>query len=629
MTKRTIAYILAWLIIILPLSTILFGCSSDNEVTDGSGIPSTTDIVSHADAVSQTEITCEDTDTGHDFGDWMVNTFTPDRDTMCRFCNVCGKEEIKSAWIPVSELPGHNISEETLLLASKMPEAKYNSLPDWNGVSLECMGDSTEYDPRAWVINKATLDNIKALGFNYCRVGIDAKIFFKDATMQEVNYSMFMNLDNLFTELIKRGIHASFNYNLDFGVDNLANQHTTLFEDPALQEAMLNFWTMMAERYKDVPSNFLDFDLLNEPWAYKSIDQYVDLITEAVTRVRKISPDRLITIEMSNWASDPVPELADLHTIQAFHYYIPNSVENSEKWWTPESVMERTRRYADFSDKYDTAIIVNEFGAHMEAPADEAAAWFDASLDAFDAFNIQWCLTDYGYYFGFSGCDLTGKRPNTPYSVVFEEEYIKYIYPDILEPFQTHMGNTEITLKADDLRKNLYNDPREIIMAPRIHLQDKDKHDFTSNDWLSHTVIENPCYGSSYNLNIVYESNEKIDEDSEDSEEYLNINDYPGQELNSLDIEFLLFGKDYSNCYGVRLNLDINDSYIRYSDGRKRSLDGAFCGSYSMVCMGDAVYFPMYIPSGTITTDHLMDGTLILEATVTNLDELFDFVDPK
>lgn len=461
--KRLIAVILAAALCL----SVFIGCGKEPEPVEPAPVPSETDVEPEPEPPHPEA--CEN----HDFGDWTVDRFSSD--TILRRCNVCGVSEYKSGWVETAEVPAFAASADIIKLANEMPEATFDNLPEWNGVSIHSVG-SMENLPRVdgFATEESTVKKMADYGFNYSRVILDMRSFFKDETMQEANLRAFIALDETIQMCIENGIHCSLNSHYDFGRHYYNPWEDTTFKNKAMQEAFVNFWTFMAERYKDLPSNAVDFDLMNEPRNYGSQKKYVDLMNKTIDAIREITPDRLIVVEMADWSYTAIPDFAGKEIVEAFHYYIPGSGENSDESWDVDSVRANIAKYADFSEKYGIKVILNECGAHFSSPAADVAGWFDATFAACKEYGISWNLHDYFGYYGFATADEYCIRNDTIYARMMDEGRLTYVYPDLLEAVQKNMDQSRITTSAEDLREFIFDDPKFYRAAPNFMLKAAD-----------------------------------------------------------------------------------------------------------------------------------------------------------
>lgn len=220
------------------------------------------------------------------------------------------------------------LKDNTLSMASKLPAAAWNSLPLWNGVAVPNMQEyDMEYDGQPQKFQKEDMENISGLGFNFVRVPLDTRYFFYGDKCELVHLKRLINLDELITWGAEFGTHICLDVHFSFGFTTDGNNNNdTIWEDHEEQELFLLFWDMLAQRYKDVPSNLLSFNLLNEPNFGLDEEVYTDLMRRAIKCIRTYTPDRLIFVDMLNTARDPVYSLAGDRVAQSFHFYEPGAL---------------------------------------------------------------------------------------------------------------------------------------------------------------------------------------------------------------------------------------------------------------------------------------------------------------
>ncbi len=220
------------------------------------------------------------------------------------------------------------LADNTIALANELPAAAWNDLPVWNGVTL---GNMQQYDwlvcGQPQVFSKEDVENIAALGFNFIRVPLDTRLFFDMDDPSKVRLDRLQNLDDLISWCAEYGIHLCPDVHFSFGFttdENIYND--TMWNNPQEQEIFIEFWNLMANRYKDVPSNLLSFNLMNEPTNNISEEQYVSLMRKAISAIREYTLDRLIFVDMLNTGRDPVYALAQDRVAQSCHFYEPQAM---------------------------------------------------------------------------------------------------------------------------------------------------------------------------------------------------------------------------------------------------------------------------------------------------------------
>jgi len=223
------------------------------------------------------------------------------------------------------------LAEDTLLLAAQLPDAQWNQLPPWNGVTVPNMH---QYDWNAYEqpqkFFREDLENIAALGFNFVRVPLDTRLYYDWNDPTTVHLERLVNLDELICWCAELGVHVCIDVHFSFGFTTDGdNSNDTLWENPEEQELFLSFWDMLAERYRDIPNRLLSFNLLNEPnWGIDE-EQYADLMRRAMARIRAHTPERLMFVDMLNTATEPVYSLAADQVAQSFHFYEPSALTHT------------------------------------------------------------------------------------------------------------------------------------------------------------------------------------------------------------------------------------------------------------------------------------------------------------
>ena len=154
------------------------------------------------------------------------------------------------------------LAESTLELAAQLPDAAWNSLPKWNGVTVPNLQEyDHEYDGQPQVFIREDMENISQLGFNFVRVPLDTRLFFDLDDPSFVHLEKLVNLDELISWGAEFGTHVCIDVHFSFGFTTDGDStNDTMWENPEEQEIFLSFWDMLAERYQEIPSNLLSFN---------------------------------------------------------------------------------------------------------------------------------------------------------------------------------------------------------------------------------------------------------------------------------------------------------------------------------------------------------------------------------
>ncbi|HZO90334.1 MAG TPA: cellulase family glycosylhydrolase [Chthonomonadaceae bacterium] len=191
-------------------------------------------------------------------------------------------------------------------------------------------------------------------------------------------------------------------------------------------------WRMFAERYRDIPSAQLSFDLVNEPGDIPAAP-YVRAATAAVEAIRAASADRLVIADGLRWGNKPVPELASLKIAQSTRGYAPMQISHykaswihgSDTWPEPTwplktgngEVWDKARLQRDqiapwkALEAQGVGVHVGEWGAYNKTPHNVVLAWMRDQLDLWRQAGWGWALWNLRGSFGV----LDSERQDVPY----------------------------------------------------------------------------------------------------------------------------------------------------------------------------------------------------------------------
>lgn len=234
---------------------------------------------------------------------------------------------------------------------------------------------------------------------------------------------------------------------------HVTREKTSVFNNPATQDAFVHQWVYFARRYKSISSRWLSFDPLSEPLihpseniafdSYKSnqtipdtdgVMEYVRVARKVNAAIRGIDPERLIVSDSFN--HKPVAELFNAHTIQNAHDYLPLEVTHYGIPWGPADVQIGKEPVPTWPLKDATGKIVAdkqtiqrkfqlwkeparhgvpihfvEMGCSNHTPPDVTYAWFNDSLDMMSDLHAGWGLWNFRGPIGI----LDTKRAGTKY----------------------------------------------------------------------------------------------------------------------------------------------------------------------------------------------------------------------
>ena len=233
----------------------------------------------------------------------------------------------------------NTIPEEIKALAKDMPHVDYKNLPDWNGTTLGAVtvNDGADY---SIVFKDDYLKEIKDQGFNFVRVCLDTRGFFNDPGNPSVGGGNMINLyvtktiDELIENGIKNNVHICLSVHntyggLMLGGDEEASRERLFTEGSKEEQFLFDFWEFIAMRYSDISPNALSFNIYNEPPKFVTDEQYTRFVKKGMDMITKANPDRLIFVDMLDYAHDPVQGLVGEKIVQCFHFYDPHQFTHS------------------------------------------------------------------------------------------------------------------------------------------------------------------------------------------------------------------------------------------------------------------------------------------------------------
>lgn len=327
---------------------------------------------------------------------------------------------------------------------SKTVQPVINKLPRWRGFNLlDFFSANPQRNPQS---NRTTEDYLKWMrdwGFDFVRIPLAYPRYLKFDRTKDIRKDDVCNFDESVLEEVdkliglchKYGLHVSLNLHRAPGycINAGFREPFNLWEEKEAQEAFTAHWSMWAERYKNISSDKLSFDLLNEPAYIENMnDQYGHKIAlpgetyrkvaeMAVNAIRKSSPHRLIIADGNNVGNNVTPELFDLNIAQSCRGYYPHYVSHYQASWVwknpskaPMPVWpgvidgkEFSRKnledlYKPWIEAVNTGIGVHcgECGCYNKTPHKVFLAWFEDVLSILTEAGIGYALWNFRGDFG-------------------------------------------------------------------------------------------------------------------------------------------------------------------------------------------------------------------------------------
>ncbi len=288
--------------------------------------------------------------------------------------------------------------------------------------------------------DERALDFLAGQAFNFVRLPTDYRVWTTDFAYFTPDESVLESIDGYLEACRSRSIHLSLNLHRAPGYCITRNdiERHNLWLDVEAQDAFVFLWESFARRYLGVPAAELGFDLVNEPPALGlygfSRANHEALVRRTVAAVRRIDPERPITIDGLDGGNLAMPELAELGLTHSGRGYAPYPVSHwGAEWWdgwragdAPRypGVLYEGRRWdqaalRDFfepwraAERLGAAVHIGEFGCYNQTPNADALRWLGALLGLFREFGWGYAMWNFEGPFGIVNHGRPGARIET------------------------------------------------------------------------------------------------------------------------------------------------------------------------------------------------------------------------
>lgn len=291
------------------------------------------------------------------------------------------------------------------------------------------------------VADEKALDFLSKYGFNFARIPTDYKFWTTGADYLHPDESLFEHFDRYLAACRLRGIQMSLNLHRAPGycINGWDQEAHNLWSDTEAEDGFVFLWETFAKRYLGVPSEFLSFDLVNEPPDIGqrgfTRDAHQRVIRRTVKAIREIDPKREIVIDGLAGGHLAMPELADLEVIHSGRGYQPMTVSHYQAgWWSgsaglPEptypgcewegrtwdrdTLREFYQPWLDVEAK-GVRLHIGEFGCYDRTPNDVALRWFEDLFAVWREFGWGFAMWGFEGAFGI----VEHGRPGAQYEEI-------------------------------------------------------------------------------------------------------------------------------------------------------------------------------------------------------------------
>jgi endoglucanase len=179
-------------------------------------------------------------------------------------------------------------------------------------------------------------------GFNFARLPCSYWTWSDRERWMTISDAALDPLDQAIELGLRYGIHTNIALHRIPGycVNGRELEQYQLFDSPRQSmeralEAAEYHWGYLSQRYKNVPTTQLSFDLINEPPFMNDQMRYVEIARVLITTIRKANPDRLIFVDGADIGQTPVLGLADQGIVQSTRGYLPKMVSHHTADYVP------------------------------------------------------------------------------------------------------------------------------------------------------------------------------------------------------------------------------------------------------------------------------------------------------
>ena len=229
-----------------------------------------------------------------------------------------------------------------------------NKLPRWRGFNLldffspdpNNARPSTQEDYFRWMSD---------WGFDFVRIPMAYPYYLDIDHSQKITPEQVYHIDEQRVDEIDALVASAHQYNLHVSL-NLHRapgycvnagfyEPYNLWTDQAALDAFCYHWAMWANRYKNVSSDKISFDLVNEPSMREDMNDqhskrsavpgelYRKVAKAASETIRQANPNHLVIADGNDVGTSVIPEITDLNIAQSCRGYYPGIISHYQAPW--------------------------------------------------------------------------------------------------------------------------------------------------------------------------------------------------------------------------------------------------------------------------------------------------------
>lgn len=307
------------------------------------------------------------------------------------------------------------------------------------------LSEDTSAEHYRTYLSDAQMQAIRSAGFRHVRLPIEPKLLLDEYHPTE--------LDADLTGYLKDAVRRFIAHDLAVIVDIHAWEagfKDRLMTDTEMQRDFALMWQTLAEHLRDLDSDKVFFEVMNEP-APDDSALWPPIQAAVVQAIRTGAPEHTIIVGGANWNSIDglllLEPLSDSNIVYNFHFYDPfifthqgatwagdtialfrgisypstegrcgqlpdfktqaaNDWANwycNDETWDAAVIDQRVKQAADWAAQYSVPVTVNEFGVYpVVAPYRDRLQWFEDARASFERYGIGWSLWGYDDAFGLA-----------------------------------------------------------------------------------------------------------------------------------------------------------------------------------------------------------------------------------
>ena len=248
-------------------------------------------------------------------------------------------------------VPSENITDTPVIQEPNEPEPPFVFTYDFNNKTTKLPTPTAQKLPSSWkgfnllnmfykgsddrIFSEEEFKMMSEWGFNFARIPMDYRIWIKSNDWNNIDESMIKRIDKAVEYGIRYDIHVCLNFHRAPGFTVASPPEAAdLWKDTEPQEVFADMWGFLAARYKNIPNEYLSFNLVNEP---PDIDEniYAEVMKKAADAIWEQDPDRLIIADGLAWGTKPSYMIKDFGIAQASRGYTPTNLTHYLAEWMP------------------------------------------------------------------------------------------------------------------------------------------------------------------------------------------------------------------------------------------------------------------------------------------------------